>query len=194
MKKILNMSALYITAVIIAVSAFMLPRVIEAVSLHIHGISHIAEQTEDYYHITEPIEDEYSVELDLTDPESNKGKVLFDDGDNTVSVLEVVPRGESGFEVIFRSRGSERADGAALISGVEHGYTEDGFTHSLKAEAVAAFDNGEPVELSSANSTSLIHRDGDQFSFLMDTPSDSEAASITLSNLQLNLWGEIWWH
>lgn len=194
LKSFFNMNTLYITAAIIAASAFMLPRVIEAVNLHIHGISYIAEQTEEYFKITEPIDGEFAVELNLIDPESNEGKILFDDGDNTISVLEVVPRDETGYEVIFRSHASERADGAALISGVEHDYTDEGFTHPFKAEAIASIDGGEPFELSPTGSTGLSYQDGDQFGFILDASSaDSVSAKVTVTNLQLNLWAEIWW-
>lgn len=187
------MNTLYITVAVIAISAFMLPRVIEAVNLHIHGISYIAEQTEGYFKVTEPIEGEFTVELDLSNPESNEGKILFDDGDNSISVLDVVPQEKTGYEVIFRSHGSERADGAALISGVAHEYTDKGFTHSLEAEAQASIDGGEPFELSPSSSTGLSYRDGDRFGFILDAPSESATASMTVRNLQLNLWAEIWW-
>ena len=118
MKKHLNMNTLYLAAAIIAVSAFMLPRVIEAVNLHLNGISYIADQTEEYYKITEPVEGEYTVELDLNDLENNEGKILYDDGDSQISVMKVVEQEEMGYEVVFRSHAKELPDGAVLVSGI----------------------------------------------------------------------------
>ncbi len=193
MKKYLNMTPLYIAAAIIAVSAFMLPRVIEAINLHIHGIAYIAEQTEEYYKITEPIDGEYTVELDLKDLESNKGKILYDDKGSQISVLTVTSSEKDKYEVIFRSHGTERPDGAALISGVDHAFTDTAFVHTIKAEAEASFDGGETVELIPSSSTGLSYPDGDSFGFYLQTSAeDGGTLTLTVTNLQLNLWAKKW--
>ena len=194
MKKYLNMNSLYIVAAIIAVSAFLLPRVIEAVNLQVNGISHIAEQVDDYYKITEPVEGEFTVELDLKDLEINEGKILFDDGETKISVLEVVEREEAGFEVIFRSYGTELPDGAALVSGVDHVRTETGLSQSIKAEAQVDFSDGEAIELTPSSGSGLIYHDGDHFGFYLDAPAeDAGKVEVTVTNLQLNLWAEMWY-
>lgn len=191
MKKYLNMNTLYIVAAIIAVSAFLLPRAIEAINLHVNGISHIAGQVDDYYKISEPVDGEFTLELDLNDLASNEGKILFDDGDSRISVKEVVEREEAGYEVIFRSHGVEQSNGAVLVSGVDHFRTETGLSQSIEAEAQADFSDGEAIELTPSSGSGLIYHDGDHFGFYLDTPAEgANKVKVTISNLQLNLWIE----
>lgn len=191
LKKLFNMNTLYIAAAIIAVSAFLLPRVIEAVNLHIDGISHIAEQVDDYYKITEPVEGEFTVELNLNDLESNEGKILFDDGESQVSVLEVLPREAAGYEVVFRSKAAEVNNGAALISGVGHVRTGSGLSQSLLAEAEADFGEGDTASLTPSLWSGLVYHDGDRFGFYLDAPvGDADQVEVTVTSLQLNLWME----
>ncbi|WP_084243878.1 hypothetical protein [Planomicrobium okeanokoites] len=188
MKKHLNMNTLYLAAAIIAVSAFMLPRVIEAVNLHLNGISYIADQTEEYYKITEPVEGEYTVELDLNDLENNEGKILYDDGDSQISVMKVVEQEEKGYEVVFRSHAKDLPEGAVLVSGIAHDNTEDGSTHSIEAEATAGKD---AHQLSPSTATGLSYKDGDHFGFYLDAPAEeADKVAMTVTNLQLNLWME----
>ena len=191
MKKYFTMNTLYIAAAIIAVTAFLLPRVIEAVNLHVNGISYIAEQTEEYYKITDPIDGEYSVELDLNDLASNEGKILFDDGESRISVGEVVEREEAGYEVMFRSRAAEQPHGAVLVSGVDHARTETGLAQSIEAEARVDGNGEEAVSLTPSRWSGLIYHDGDRFGFYLDAPAeDASIVEVTVSNLQLNLWME----
>lgn len=190
MRKFANMNTLYIAAAIIAVSALLLPRGIEAINLHVNGISHIAEQVDDYFKITEPVDGEFKVDLDLKNLESNEGKILFDDGESQISVLEVVPQEEAGYEVIFRSHGAELPNGAALVSGVDHVRADDGLSQSLLAEALAGVEGKEASQLTPSDSSGLIHHDGDQFGFYLDAAAEDEI-EVTVTNLQLNLWIKI---
>ncbi|OHX52154.1 hypothetical protein BB776_02490 [Planococcus salinarum] len=152
-------------------------------------ISHIAEQTEEYYKITDPVDGEYTVQLDLAELESNEGKILFDDGDSRITVLEVVPWEESGYEVIFRSHGAEIPNGTVLVSGVDHFRTGNGLSQSLEAEAVS--NGGEAVPLTSSSESGLVYHDGDRFGFYLDAPEgDADEVEVTVTNLQLNLWME----
>ncbi|WP_422124264.1 hypothetical protein DHX103_05435 [Planococcus sp. X10-3] len=191
MKKYATMNTLYIVAAIIAVTAFVLPRGIDTVNLHIHGISHIAEQVDDYYKIAEPVDGKYTVEIDLNNLQSNEGKVLFDDGESQITVLEVVPRESAGFEVIFRSRAAEQPHGAVLVSGVDHARTDSGFSHDIEAKAEAVNKDGESYDLTPADSTGLSYHDGDRFGFFLDvSEGDADEVEVTVTNLQLNLWME----
>lgn len=191
MKKYLNMNTLYIAAAIIAVSAFLLPRVIEAINLQVNGISHIAEQVDDYYKITEPVDGEFTVELDLNDLASNEGKILFDDGESQISVLEVVQRKETGYEVIFRSHGKELQNGAALVSGIDHLRTETGLVQSIYAVGEVVGNDREAISLRPSSWSGLDYHDGDRFGFYLDAPAeDANTVEVTVTNLQLNLWIE----
>lgn len=191
MKKFLTMNTLYILAAIIAVSAFLLPRAIDAINLQANGISHIAGQIDDYYKITDPVDGDYSVQLDLVDLASNKGKILFDDGDNRITVEEVVAREESGYEVIFRSHAAKLGNGATLVSGVDHFRTGNELSQSLVAEAEADFGDGETASLTPSLWSGLVYHEGDRFGFYLETPAgDAEEVDVTVTNLQLNLWME----
>lgn len=190
MKKFANMNTLYIVAAVIAVSAFLLPRAIDAIHLHVNGISHIAGQIDDYYKITDPIDGEYTVELDLADLASNEGKILFDDGDSQISVEEVVAMEEAGYEVVFRSHAAELGNGATLVSGVDHFRTGSELSQSFKAEAIADVD-GQAVALTPSSGSGLVYHDGDRFGFYLDVPEGgADEVEVTVTNLQLNLWME----
>lgn len=190
MKKFATMNTLYIVVAIIAVSAFLLPRAIDAINLHVNGISHIAEQVEDYYKIADPVDGEHSVTLDLNDLAGNKGKLLFDDGDSQISVWEVVSLEGAGYEVMFRSRGKELETGAVLVSAVDHTRNGSELSQSFTAEAFADID-GEAVALTPSSGSGLVYHDGDRFGFYLDAPERGAGeVEVTVTNLQLNLWME----
>lgn len=190
MKKFATMNTLYIVAAIIAISAFLLPGAIDAINLQVNGISHIDEQGDDYYKISEPVDGNHSVTLDLNDLAANRGRILFDDGDSQIAILEVAPREEGGYEVTFRSHGKELQTGAVLVSGIDHARADNGLSQSFSAEAVADVE-GEAVELTPSFGSGLVYHDGDRFGFYLDVPEGSaDEVEVTVTNLQLNLWME----
>ena len=97
-------------------------------NLWINGISVIADDLEGYRLHSYPVDGEYSLKLDLSDFESNEGKVLYDDGENQIYVEKVLVNGNSNYDVSFRSSGTDSLRGATVVSGNEHERAENGFT------------------------------------------------------------------
>jgi hypothetical protein len=194
MKKLFSLNTLYILMAVIAIGFLLIPRMIEAISLQSKGISYITSNIEDYYHKTFPKEGKYTVEIDLSDTESNEGKVLFEDSENKIYITKVTHIG-SEYEVTFRSSGSYDAGGATLVSGLEHARNNNRFTSHFQAEAEAGY-KGETYELSPSGSSRLKYNDGDQFGFHLFPPNqmknidltEDPTIEVTVTNLQVNLW------
>ena len=91
-------------------------------SLWISGISAVAYDVEDYRIHSYPIDAEYTVIIDLSDFDSNVGKVLYDDGENQIYVETVLVQDKSDYEVYFRSSGAYSLRGATLVSGTEQAH------------------------------------------------------------------------
>ncbi|SDJ78815.1 hypothetical protein [Sediminibacillus albus] len=193
-RRIFNLNTLYILMAIIAIGILLIPRIIESINLQSKGISYITSNIEDYYHNAFPKEGKYTVEIDLIDIESNEGKVLFEDSENTIDVTKVTHSG-SKYEVIFRSRGSFGSGGAILISGLEHTHKNNSFTSHFKAKAEAVYKD-ETYELSPSGSSGLDYRDGEHFGFYLFPPNqlkdidleEDPILEVTITNLQVNLW------
>ncbi|MFG6149336.1 hypothetical protein [Halobacillus sp. B23F22_1] len=193
-RKLFNLNTLYILMAITVIGFLLIPRISEGINLQSKGISYITNNIEDYYHKTFPEEGKYSVELDLSDLESNEGKVLFENSENKIYVTKVMHNG-SDYEVTFRSSGSYDTGGATLVSGLEHARNHNGFTSHFKAEAEAVYKD-ETYESSPSGSSGLNYRDGDEFGFYL-FPQDQKGnmdlkedplIEITITNLQVNLW------
>ena len=194
LRKLFNLNTLYILLAIIAIGILVIPRIIEGIHLQSKGISYLTSNIEDYYHKTFPQEGKYTVEIDLSDIESNEGKVLFEDSENKIYITEVTHSG-SEYEVTFRSSGNYDTGGATLVSGLEHIRNNNGFTSHFKAEAEAVY-KGETYELSPSGSSRLNYLDGDQFEFHLFPPNqmknidikEDPIIEVTITNLQVNLW------
>ncbi|MCP3029479.1 hypothetical protein [Halobacillus sp. A5] len=195
-RRLFSLNTLFILMAIIAVGILLIPRIIEGYQLQSKGISYITSNIEDYYHKTFPQEGEHTVEIDLSDLESNEGKVLFEDSENKIYVTNVTHSG-SEYKVTFRSSGSYDKDGATLVSGLEHVHNNNGFTSHFNAEAEAVY-KGETFDLSPSESSGLNYRDGDEFGFYLIPPEqmknidskEEPAVEVTVTNLQVNLWVE----
>lgn len=180
---------------IIAVSSFLIPQAIDIYHLQAQGINHIAEDAERYMNNAHTMEGDYTVTIDLIDPESNEGKSLFEDGEGNKIYVSKIVENESGYEVIFRSSGTYSRGGATLVSGIEHYRNINGYTHELKAEAHATY-NDDTFKLTPSSSSALHSLSGDEFGFYLFPPAidvDLEKEStieVTLTNLQLNLWAK----
>ncbi|GGC95340.1 hypothetical protein GCM10007216_27630 [Thalassobacillus devorans] len=195
MKKYLNLNTLYIVMGIIAVGSFLIPQAIDMYHLQAQGINHIADDAERYMNNAHNMEGDYTITIDLSDPESNEGKFLFDDEEGNQIYVSKIIENESNYEVIFRSSGTYSRGGATLVSGIEHYRNINGYTHELKAEAHATY-NYDTFKLTPSSSSALHSRSGDEFGFYLfptdkDVDLDKEPTiEVTITNLQLNLWAK----
>lgn len=187
MKKFLNLNTVYLLAAMIALSAMLLPRAIDLIQLWNQGISYVAKDFDNFYHTAIPIEESYKVEIDLDDLESNAGKIVYDDGDNQISVSKVVSTKEGDWDVIFRSSGTYDLGGATLVTGIKYTRKNEGYANHLKAEETY---RGHSFKLTPVNYSALKYMDGDEFSFKISPANLAEERiiDVTLSDLYVNLW------
>ncbi|WP_245807782.1 hypothetical protein [Halobacillus massiliensis] len=193
-RRLFNLNTLYILIAIIAIGLLLIPRIIESSHLQSKGISYISSNIEDYYHTVFPQEGKVTIEIDLSDLESNEGKVLFEDSETKIYITKVT-HDDSEYNVTFRSSGSYDAGGATLVSGLEHERNNNGLTSHFKAKAEAVY-KGENYELSPSGSSGLHYRDGDRFGFYLLPPNqmknidliEESIIEVTITNLQVNLW------
>ncbi|SES67703.1 hypothetical protein SAMN05216389_101370 [Oceanobacillus limi] len=196
MNEQVNLDRVYHAFAAIIVATIFIIWISEHGGLWINGISHVANDTEDYHNNAYPVEGEYTVEIDLRDLESNEGRVLFDDGANQIYVSKVI-QNDSHYEVGFRSSGTFNTGGATLVSAVEHAHNRQGFTDIFRAEAQASY-RGEDYELFQSGSSGLNYRDGDEFGIHLPSPDEGididlekePMIEITITNLYINIWAE----
>ncbi|MGR9049511.1 hypothetical protein ACQ4XT_12880 [Halobacillus faecis] len=189
-RRIFQLNTLYILIIIFAIGILVIPRFVEGIQLHSKGIRYVTSNMNDYYHKTFPMEGKYTVEINVDDLKSNEGKVLFEDSENKIYVTKVSRNG-SDYEIIFRSSGSYSADGATLVSGLEHARSNNGFTSHFKAEAEVEY-KGDIYEVSPSGFSAFNYQDGDQFGFHFSINVKEESTVImTVSQLQVNLWAGV---
>lgn len=162
-------------------------------NLWINGISYVTNNVDNYSVEAFPVDGEYSVTIDLSDLDSNKGKVLYDDGENQIYVSDVLVHNKSDYQIYFRSSGTYNLNGATLVSGIEHAYTQNGFTDYMHVIATATY-RGDTFEIDQAAISGINYRDGDDFGFYL-FPNEKDISvkedsiiEVTLSNLVLNKW------
>ncbi|MER2010415.1 MAG: hypothetical protein ABS939_23545 [Psychrobacillus sp.] len=167
-----------------------------AINLWFYGMGDIANNVKDYYLELEPIDGTYSVSIDLSDPESNEGKVLFDDGEHQIYVSDVITLNEANYEVFFRTSGKYNLHGATLVSGIEHKRVQGGYSFDFLATARATY-RGSNFKIYESGTSGINYKDGDSFGLYI-IPHDTEVnvnisedpiIEITLSNLIMHKWG-----
>lgn len=164
-------------------------------SIWINGIHYIAHNVEDYTLESYPIEGEYSIIIDLNNLESNEGKVLYNDGENQISIYEVSVRDQTVYEVYFKTSGTYNLFGATLVSAIKHTNSEGSFSYNFVANAKATY-NGNTFKLYESGTTALNYRDGDYFGLYLIPESEEENIDIEtnplievkLSNLYMHKW------
>lgn len=166
-----------------------------SINLWFYGIRDIAVNVEVYYLEHDTIDSEYSVTIDLSDPKSNEGKVLYDDGENQIYVSNVIVRDEK-YQVYFRTSGKFNLHGASLVSATRHSRVKNGFTSSFEANAFATYRD-HTFKVYEAGTSGLNYKDGDDFGLYL-IPHDTEVTidiaedpiiEVTLSNLTMHKWG-----
>ena len=166
------------------------------INLWFYEMGDIADNVEGYYLEHDTIDGEYSVTIDLSDPKSNEGKVLYDDGEHQIYVSEVIDRNDTDYQVHFRASGKYNFHGASLVSATKHKRVQGGFTYNFEANATATY-RGHTFKVYESGTSGLNYNDGDDFGLYL-IPHDTEVTidiaedpiiEVTLSNLTLHKWG-----
>ena len=115
----------------------------------------------------------WSVELDLTDLESNAEKVLYEDETGCRIVVDQVDENRPGeYRVWFRSHGVYDRAGGTLVSGW-HSVPAEKTTHTLSMSAgMTALVDGRFYPCSVAGESGLLWKDGNQFGFHLNPPNE----------------------
>lgn len=168
-----------------------------SINVWFYDIGNIANNVNDYYLELEPIDGKYSVTIDLSDPKSNEGKVLYDDGDNQIYVFDVIVQDDTQYEVYFRSSGKYNLYGASLVSATKHSRVENGwFTYNFEGIAYATY-RGNTFKVYVSGYSGLNYEDGDDFGLYL-IPHDTEVTidiaedpiiEVTLFKLTMHKWG-----
>lgn len=167
-----------------------------SINLWFYGIGDIANNVKGYYLELEPLDGEYSVTIDLSNPKSNEGKVLYDDGDNQIYVFEVIVRDDTQYQVYFRTSGKYNVHGATLVSATEHKRLQGSFTYNFLAAAKATY-RGHTFKIYESGASGLNYQDGDYFGLYLN-PDDTDVTidisenpiiEVTLSDLIMHKWG-----
>ena len=172
--------------------------------LWIDGMRYVVGNTETYYfeegHM---VDGEYSVDIDLSDLQSNIGKELYNDGTHKIYVNWVhnsENKNTGAYEIGFRSSGHYSVTGASLVSGIQHlMIDESSFTSEITAKMKSMY-KGETYDGFYSGSSGINFKDGDEFSFYLfphsayDTNkislSEKGVVEVTVTNLYKNLWSE----
>ncbi|MFB4166798.1 hypothetical protein [Virgibacillus sp. JSM 102003] len=192
MKRFLNLNTVYIAAAIIVLGVVLVPQAVEKYNLRTQGINYFTNNIEDYHNNAHPVKGENTIEIDLNDLESNKEKVLFQDGENQIYVSKVIAHNSNEYEVFFRSSGSYSLGGATLVSGVELQHNNDDLISKFQAKAKATYRGGT-YQFSPSEDSS----DVDEFGFYLDLPDninpdfeEKGMIDVTVTNLYVNFWAE----
>jgi len=163
------------------------------------GMAHIANNTKAFTDKGgHTIEGDYSVEVDLSNLESNIGKEIYSDGGHRIQLSWIQRTQGGGYDVGFRSSGQYSLSGATLVSGLKHEtINEHSFTTSTSAIMTAEFE-GKTFEAESTGQCGLNYKDGDCFSFAFflkdesnEEPTvDAGVVKLTITDLYKNIWSK----
>ncbi|MFD1957779.1 MULTISPECIES: hypothetical protein [Paenibacillaceae] len=162
-------------------------------------MAHIANNTRDFTdksgHL---IDGKYSLEVNLSDFDSNIGKDIYTDGDHRIYVSWLQHTQNGGYDIGFRSSGQYSLSGATHISGVHHETINDhSFTMSTPAKMTAEY-KGKTYDAQPTGQCGMNYKDGDCFSFsffLKDDPNEEPVEGVgmvklTMTDLYKNIWSK----
>lgn len=139
---------------------------------------------------------DYSISINLSDLDSNLGKVLYDDGMNIIEIDNI--RESGNYIICFKTYGSYDFNRATLISAIKHN-TSDGNVYDVEyISRIAALYKGEKTSCKMRSVSGLNYKDGADFEVYI-FPSDEYAnenihnkdygiVEITFTDLYLNKW------
>ena len=130
-----------------------------------HGLAYQFTST-DYALAYEEIPGSWSLELDLTDLESNAGKVLYEDDTGCRILVDAVDETRPGeYRVWFRSHGVYGREGGALVSGCQSQPVEKTMWSPDLSASLTVSADGRDLPCTAAGYSGLIYRDGNFFGF-----------------------------
>lgn len=172
------------------------------VGLWTKGIAYPAGNLNAYSYSNDIDTHAYTVTVSLSDLESNAGKILYDDGECSITVdkVDFVGIDGGGYRVQLRSHGAYSIDTARLVSGLAHYSTEErSFSTTMTAKMTAEY-NGKTYECEIMGQSMLNYKDGDAFNYYIfpyqaydnnEIPqSDAGDVSLSVTNLCVNRWSK----
>lgn len=137
------------------------------------------------------LEGDFSVEIDLSDLESNVGKILYSDEKHKIYVSNL-QNVDTQYIIYFRSVGDYSSKGASLISGLQHIKEQGSYATEMSAKMITEY-NGKSYSSEEAGATGLNYKDGDEFGFYMFpaeayNSKEKSTVKLTVSNLYKNIW------
>ncbi len=164
------------------------------------GISYLACTLDKYSYKSEIIEKGYSIDINLTDLDSNIGKILYDK-DNCTIVVSGVDNNPvaGGYSIFFRAQGQYSLKSGKLVSGQKHYATESRwYSTSITAKMNTEY-KGKNYQGEIAGESGLIYVDGDEFGFylfpqkiyaenIVNLYNSKDLVKVTVSDLCVNTW------
>ena len=142
-------------------------------------------QSANYSFSYEPLPGSWSVELDMENLESNRGKVLYEDADGCrIVVSEVNKKAPYQYRVFFRTYGVCDREGGTLVSGrVEARALSTSFIgNDWPTVTAKAGDLERPCP--SAGFSGLNWKDGNQFGFHLSISDDRNERAFSTAYLE----------
>ncbi|MDR6550125.1 hypothetical protein [Paenibacillus qinlingensis] len=192
-KKLIYMTALlmvtFVSIVVLWATGLM--------GLWTEGIAFIANNTTEFTsRNSQVIDGKYVLQVDLSDLESNIGKVIYKDNEHKIYVSWLQSRRVGEYDLGFRSIGTYSLSGASLISGIHHETINDhAFTYSMSAKMTVKYED-KTYHATESGQCGLNFKDGDCFSFniyLSTEPKgepikDAGIVEVMITDLYKNIW------
>ncbi|MBQ8850494.1 MAG: hypothetical protein IJ011_09205 [Clostridia bacterium] len=164
----------------------------------INGISYIADHTDKYDHSYSVIDDTVEFSVNLQDPSSNVGKVIYQKDGCRIEIFDV-DECTDNYRIFFKSYGDYSVRSATLISGVRHSATEKNtFTYDC-VTALKLKSADELYDCSVAGESGINHKGGDIFGYYIfnndylsqqnsDRTDNTSEVILSLSGFIKNEW------
>lgn len=164
------------------------------------GLAYLQTSQDKYDLMYQTDSNAYTMEIDLTDLESNIGKRLWEDGEKymEIALIDGNEQKYGGYRIFFRSHGVYDLNGGFLNTGVKHiRLSENSGTYEMSAKLITTY-NGKSYEAKTQGMTGLNWHDGDFFGFYLfpseaydddNVPLENAGkVTITLYNLTEHTW------
>lgn len=159
-----NITIVILSCVVLALTIFFVLWQNGTIGVYQRGMAFLMENSSyaiDYKDLDLVIE----TEIDLYNLDSNTGKVIYDDGQCKIEIALVRKELDGSYNAFFRTHGSYNRLGGTLISSTKQRMTEERYyTYNFVGKLQVIVDGVAYDGYNSATS-SLIHKDGDEFGF-----------------------------